>query len=243
MKSIQKSAIAVGVAVLFLFVSACMFCVQALEFDVPVFAMKSVMTVLIDAGHGGVDGGVSGRKTGIKESDVNLAVSLALKDILEDAGFAVVLTRKTEAGLYDTATKGFKKRDMKKRREIILEAKPDLVVSVHQNFYPTGRTRGAQVFYLKKDERAKRLAQKIQKSMNGLYEKEGVKPRTEQFGEYYILECSPYTSVIVECGFLSNLEDEKLLGKQSFQKKLAEAIARGVTAFVEGEAFGGANGA
>ncbi len=238
MKRIKISTFAVGFAALFLFVSAFALCVRTLDFAVPVFALKNEMTILLDAGHGGVDGGVSGRKTGVKESDLNLAITLALQEELTDAGFEVVLTRRTETGLYGTATKGFKKRDMQKRREIILAAKPDLVVSIHQNFYPTGNTRGAQVFYSKKDERAQRLAEKLQASMNGLYEKEGVKPRVKQTGEYYMLECSPYTSVIVECGFLSNLEDEKLLNKQSFQKKLADSIASGITAFVEAESIG-----
>ena len=93
--------------------------------------------VVIDAGHGGIDGGVTGRQTGIKESDVNLAVSFLLKDVFEDAGFSVVLTRKTEHGLASDGGLWTKKADMRKRREIVQNASADLVLSIHQNFLPT----------------------------------------------------------------------------------------------------------
>ena len=103
----------------------------------PVSAVWESLKIVLDAGHGGVDGGVSGSKTGVKESDLNLAFTHSIKDVLEDMGFAVTLTRKTEAGLYGTPTKGFKKRDMQKRKEIIEETEPILVLSIHQNFYPS----------------------------------------------------------------------------------------------------------
>lgn len=81
-------------------------------------------TVCIDAGHGGVDGGVTGVNTGVKESDLNLSVSRLLKEQFENCGITVVMTRKTKDGLYGTATSGFKRRDMEKRREIIEQSKP-----------------------------------------------------------------------------------------------------------------------
>lgn len=103
-------------------------CINALS--VPVFAVTRPMCVVLDAGHGGIDGGVVGRETGVKESDVNLAVTMKLKTVLERAGFDVVLTRKTEAGLYGRGDpKGFKRRDMSKRKEIIEEAKPIVMIS------------------------------------------------------------------------------------------------------------------
>ena len=92
-------------------------------------------TVCIDAGHGGVDGGVTGVNTGVKESDLNLSVSRLLKEHFESCGITVVMTRKTKDGLYGTATSGFKRRDMEKRREIIEQSKPDMVISIHMNKY------------------------------------------------------------------------------------------------------------
>ncbi len=211
------------------FIAAFALCIGALS--VPVFAVTRPMCIVLDAGHGGVDGGVVGRETGVKESDLNLAVTMKLKTVLERAGFDVVLTRKTEAGLYGAATTGFKKRDMQKRKEIIEEAKPVAVISVHQNFYPTRTTRGGQVFYRTGSESGKKLAEGIQNQFNLLYAEESVSPRTAATGDYYMLKCTDYTSVIAECGFLSNRADESLLVAESFQERVAEAIYAGLIGY------------
>ena len=216
-----------------LFVVACSLCVGALRSPVPVFAVKGGASIVLDAGHGGVDGGVSGKNTGVKESDLNLSITLKLREILEDAGFDVTLTRKTEAGLYGAATKGFKKRDMQKRKEIVENAHPAFVVSVHQNFYPSGATRGGQVFFLKGDEDGKAFATAIQESVNALYQTRNVRKRTASAAEYFLLKCAPCPSVIVECGFLSNAEDERLLCDGTWQKKIASAIFSGILAYLE----------
>jgi N-acetylmuramoyl-L-alanine amidase len=196
------------------------------------------MCVVLDAGHGGIDGGVVGRETGVKESDVNLAVTMQLKTVLENAGFDVTLTRKTESGLYGAATKGFKKRDMQKRKEIIEEAKPVAMISIHQNFYPTRTSRGGQVFYRDDVEKGENgsnslaLAECIQSRLNLLYAAEGAKERKAATGDYYMLKCTSYTSVIVECGFLSNAADEKLLLSETHRQKLAEAIYAGFAEYL-----------
>ena len=103
-------------------------------------------TVVIDAGHGGIDGGVVG-VDGVKESALNLAYSKTLGEIFERAGFNVVYTRKNEGGLYGLATNGFKLRDMKERKRIIEEAQPDLMISVHMNKFSASYRSGPQVFY------------------------------------------------------------------------------------------------
>ena len=116
------------------FITACSLCVFTLNSSQPVSAFESEgLKVVIDAGHGGIDGGVSGVGTGAKESDINLQIALKLHEKCTDSGFSSVLTRKTQEGLYGVATKGFKKRDMERRKEIILEEKPSLVLSVHQH--------------------------------------------------------------------------------------------------------------
>lgn len=190
------------------------------------------LKILIDAGHGGIDGGVTGRKTGAKESDLNLAISLRMHDELTDRGYATVLTRKTEAGLYDTTAKGFKRRDMQKRKAIVEEEKPAFLVSVHQNFYPSKTTRGAQVFYEKGNEKSRAFALALQNSLNALYGKQGVKARKATGGDFFILKCTENPSVIVECGFLSNADDEALLTTPAWQKKLAVAIADGLADYL-----------
>ncbi len=215
------------------FVWAVGLCLQALA-TTPVSAFsKGEMRVVVDAGHGGVDSGVSGTKTKVKESDVNLAIAMELKECLEEAGFAVTLTRKTEAGLYDTTAKGFKKRDMQRRKEIIEEAAPALLISIHQNRYPSQKVRGGQVFYAKASAEGKELAQTVQGKLNALYAKEGVKGRKITPAEYFMLRCASCPSVIVECGFLSNEEDERLLQSPIFQREIAKSITAGTLAYFE----------
>jgi len=194
------------------------------------------LTVVIDAGHGGIDGGVTGKTSGVKESDVNLAVSRFLQEKLEDAGLNVVQTRKTEAGLYGTTAPGYKKRDMKKRAEIIEEAAPALVISVHQNSYPLSTRRGGQVFFREDSKRSYALACMIQDSLNNM--EECVKKCNPLAGDYFILNCSEYPSVIVEGGFLTSPEDEALLLTDEYREKLAGAIAQGALAFLSSSANG-----
>lgn len=208
------------------FTLASVLCVSALNAPQPVFATATGTSIVLDAGHGGVDGGVTGRTTGVKESEINLSITYALKTALEDAGFTVTLTRKTDEGLYGAATSGFKKRDMQKRKAIIEEERPAAVVSIHQNYYPSRTVRGGQAFYDPSSETGKRLAEGVQDELNGLYAKEGVKNRVAAKGEYYILSCTAYPSIIVECGFLSNAEDEKLLQSGMFQEELAKGVCR-----------------
>ena len=205
-------------------------CAQVLN-EQPVAAFSNNMRIVVDAGHGGIDGGVCGSVTGVKESDINLDLSFMLKEELSDMGFEVVLTRKTDAGLYDTTAKGFKKRDMQRRKEIIEEAKPALILSIHQNFYPTKSARGGQVFYSKKQEGSQTLAEGIQEGLNALYEGQKVKARKITAAEYFMLECYPAPSVIVECGFLSNRQDEELLCSVAWKKRVAQEIAGGILAY------------
>ena len=232
----KKSFLACAVAVAVLFVSAVGVCVRALFLPQAVFAGESVpIKIVLDAGHGGIDGGVTGVTTGTKESDVNLAITLRLKQTLDDMGFQTVLTRKTEAGLYDTATDGFKRRDMQRRKEIVQNADPALVISVHQNRYPAASVRGAQVFFKRGDVEGERLASLLQEKLNALYQTEKVKGRKHTPSEYFMLSCTQNPSVIVECGFLSSPADEKLLLSPTWQKRLAESIGAGVVAYLADE--------
>lgn len=215
-----------------IFITAVALCVQALSVPQSVSAFsQSGMTVVVDAGHGGIDGGVVGKKTGVKESDINLAIARLLKIELEELGFTVALTRKTQAGLYDTTAKGFKKRDMQKRKEIIQDIQPALVISVHQNYYSSGAYRGGQVFYDGESAQGKAFAAAVQEKINGLYGRENAKPRTEKTGDFFMLKCCENPSILVECGFLSNAKDEALLISEGWQKRLAQAIAAGALAY------------
>ncbi len=186
--------------------------------------------IVLDAGHGGVDGGVNGVKTGVKESELNLSVVKKLEKYLIDAGFRVVLTRSSNAGLYGLATKNLKKKDMEKRKQIILEENPTLVISVHMNKYSLSSRRGAQVFYKAKDENSKILANSIQSCFNSMAE--ATRQSSALTGDYYILNCSNVPSVIAECGFLSNPQDEQLLITDEYQNKIAYNIYKGIVSYL-----------
>ena len=177
-------------------------------------------TVVIDAGHGGMDGGVLGKTTGVKESEINLAIAKSLKHFFERGGYDVVMTRSNNDGLYDTNAKNKKLSDMQTRRDIINKAQPDLVISVHQNYYPLSSVKGAQVFYSESNESSKQIAQSMQNYLNGSLGNE----RIAKSGDYYILTCTEYPAVIAECGFLSNVDEERKLVKAEYQERIAYAI-------------------
>ncbi|MCI8734738.1 MAG: N-acetylmuramoyl-L-alanine amidase [Clostridia bacterium] len=185
--------------------------------------------IVIDAGHGGIDAGVRGVKTDVKESDLNLAISKKLKGYFEGAGFKAVLTRSDNGGLYGLSTSGFKMRDMKKRKQIIEENSADMVISIHQNKCPIPSRRGGTVFFDKGRENGKRLAESIQNSLNGM--EECASKNEALAGDYYMLKCTENPSVIVECGFLSNTEDEKLLISEDYQSRLAYAVFKGAVSY------------
>ena len=185
--------------------------------------------IVIDAGHGGIDAGVLGVNTKIKESDINLAIAKQLKGYFAEAGFKVVMTRSTNGGLYGAPTNGFKMRDMKKRRQIIEECGADMVISVHQNSCPLASRRGGQTFFDKNSESGRLLAECIQRSLNEM--PECVKQSNALVGDYFMLKCTESPSVIVECGFLTNGEDEKLLSTSSYQKSVAYAIFKGAVGY------------
>lgn len=190
---------------------------------------KYPLNVVIDAGHGGIDGGAVGYSGKTCESDINLCIALYLENYFKAAEIGVVMTRKDKNGLYGSKEEGFKKRDMLKRKEIIENSGADLVISIHLNKYPTTSRKGAQAFFREDSEYGKLAANKIQEQLNkniNLHRAfEALK------GDYYLLNCSGIPSVIVECGFLSNPEEEKLLALGEYQDKLAYNIFAGAISY------------
>ena len=225
----KKALFAICTAVAVGFIAAVGLCVKTLrDTGVETVGQTGNNRIVLDAGHGGIDGGVSGCESGTKESELNLAIVYRLKPLLEDIGFEVILTRKTESGLYGAATDGFKKRDMAKRREIIQDVNPALVISVHQNRYSSKNVRGGQVFYRRGDENGARFAEGVQCRLNDLYAEKNVNPRKIVGAELFMLECTTAPSILVECGFLSSPLDDALLNTKGWQIRLAESIAGGV---------------
>lgn len=187
-------------------------------------------TIVLDAGHGGIDGGSEGVVSGVKESELNLKVAKKLEKLLNTFGFNVVLTRTNADGLYSQLATNKKQDDMKKRKEIIQKSKPNMVVSIHMNSFPNKYERGAQVFYQVGEETSKQLAQTIQNEMI----KNLVEAREFcNHSDLYILQCTKNPSVVVEGGFLSNPEEEALLITDEYQEKLAYSVFCGILKFFE----------
>lgn len=186
---------------------------------------KQIVKVVIDPGHGGNDPGGIG-VSGVLEKDVNLSVALFLKENLEQQGIEVVMTRETDQGLYSETAKNKKKEDLARRIQIIEESRPDFVLCIHQNIFTDAKYSGAQVFYYEKSEEGAKLASAIQDQLIA-----GVDPSNNRVPKsnmnYYMLKQSPVPIVIVECGFLSNIEEEAKLGTLEYQRDLAWNIYLG----------------
>ncbi len=187
-------------------------------------------TIVLDAGHGARDAGCSGVNTGAEEKTINLEIVKKLKTMLKDFGFNVVLTREDDSALYDENAESYKLSDMEKRVEIINQAKPDFVISIHCNSYPNSHQRGAQAFYQEKDESSQVLASAIQEC---LLTQIDTARNEANFGDYYILNQSPCSAVLIECGYLTNPEDETLLLSSDYQQKIAYSITCGLMKFFD----------
>ena len=188
-------------------------------------------TVVLDSGHGGFDPGKES-SDGILEKHINLAIAERLKELLEKEGIRVVMTRTDDNGLYTESDSNKKIADMKKRCAIIDAAKADIVVSIHQNSYQSPEVKGAQVFYYSESEKGKKLAEVLQKSLI-----ENADPENHRMAKantsYYILKNTSAPTVIVECGFLSNPEEERLLNTAQYQEKLVDALQKGICEYLE----------
>ena len=189
-------------------------------------------TVVIDAGHGGVDSGVVGSVSGVKEADLNLTVANLLYKSFYAHGDRCVLTRKSGLGLYGVLGTGFKQRDLSKRVEITKSVGADIFISIHMNKFSDTTRRGAQVFYKTDCPKSKALAECIQDQLNGL--DESTRFFAPLSGDYYVLNFSPCEAVIVECGFLSNPQEESLLLSPDYQQRMVDAIFYGVILYRQG---------
>ena len=189
--------------------------------------------ICLDPGHGGYDGGARARDSGIWEKGINLSVAQKTAAVMEDLGARVVLTRTADYALCDEekpkdTTK--KRQDMERRIQLIKDEGCTMVISIHMNEFRSRSQAGPQVFYRKGKDEGRLLAGIMQQAMiQGLSPKHR---RVAQSGDFFILTLD-IPSVLVECGFISNPEEEKLLLTQEYQQKIAKAIAAGAVEYVQ----------
>lgn len=187
-------------------------------------------TVAVDPGHGGYDGGARAHDSGVWEKELTLSIALALEKELSARGAAVILTRTEDICLSeDGSGKARKRADLQKRLDLAGEAGADVFLSIHLNEYRSRLESGPQVFYQKGADAGRLLAGCIQESLVAQLQPSRV--RKANAGDYYVLRNGALPSALVECGFLSNAEEEKKLLSKAYQQQIAAAIANGVETY------------
>lgn len=182
--------------------------------------------VWIDPGHGGADPGKVGAGD-VLEKDINLQISLLLKEELENRGIRVLMTRTKDEDLAEEGAGERKLSDLSNRCKMMNESQAALTICIHQNSYPDPDVAGAQVFYCSGSEMGQQVAGYIQDSLKECVDPDN-KREIKENNSYYMLKNTGIPVVIVECGFLSNPEETELLTDPDYQEQIAEAVALGV---------------
>ena len=205
--------------------------------DVMEYMPVANKTIVLDAGHGGIDPGAMNKDKTILEKDVNLEITKKLRDLLESSGATVIMTRDRDVSLYqedgNKTTRQKYNENLKNRKKIINESNADIFVSIHLNAFEQSKYYGAQTFYPKGKEDGKELAQFIQDELKRVVDQDNdrkIKPRDD----IYLLKNATMPSDLIECGFLSNEKESQLLADSKYQDKIAWAIYVGIQKYLSG---------
>lgn len=219
--------------------SLILFGVQTIEafgivaFHADFFEKKA--TIVVDAGHGGEDGGAVG-VNGLVEKDINLAIALALAENLKANNFQVILVRDGDYSVGDQSLSTVaerKRSDTKNRVRLVEETGECLLVSIHQNQFSQSQHNGAQMFYSPNNPESAQLAECIRESVVSSLQPDNTRQNKEAGEEIYLLTHCQVPAVLVECGFLSNPEEANLLSQEAYQQDMAAAIYNGIVSFLE----------
>ena len=231
--SVSALALLAASAVLFAAISADAVRLVTANLD----KQNSLPTVILDAGHGGEDGGAVGIN-GVLEKDINLSITLKTAKILADNGLSVKLIRDTDVSVGDhsLSTVAERKRsDIKSRVQAVNATENCILVSIHQNKFEQSQYSGAQMFYSPNDPGSALLAECIRCEVVSRIQPENHRENKSAESGIYLLKNVHVPAVIVECGFLSNPEEAALLAEPSYQDKMAEAVAAGIVRYLGAE--------
>lgn len=195
--------------------------------------VKERQVIILDAGHGGFDGGAVA-PDGTVEKDINLKIALTLQEFLKQSGFQVIMTRESDVSTDDVETDKIatrKKSDLKNRLGLMKDNPDAIFVSIHLNKFTTSAANGSQVFYSAEREESKVLGDCIQRSIVRLLQPENTRVNKQATSSTYLLYNATIPAVLVECGFLSNSAELKRLKDEEYQKKMAFSIFCGITSF------------
>lgn len=185
--------------------------------------------IIVDPGHGGFDPGKPGI-AGLDEKDLNLKIALLLRNYLENAGAVVIMTRTTDDDVDGMDGVKHKSTDMVQRKK--LSEGGDILVSIHQNSFTQASVHGAQTFYNSKSEEGEALAKSIQKSIKEIADIDN-RREAKSNTNYYVLKATQLPAVIIECGFLTNPEEERKLNNDAYQNRMALGIYLGILRYYE----------
>ena len=227
---LDKKRILVVTLLVAISVFAFTFQTAKLEKTVPTVSLPiSNKVIVVDAGHGVPDEGAQS-SNGTTEAETNLKIALKLQSLLEQSGSTVILTRSDENAIYDLDSKTLKQKkisDIHNRVKIGNESSADLFISIHLNKIPQNQYWGWQCFYKEGNEQSMKLAKSLQENLNEAIQKEN-KRVAMKLDNVYIMKHVEIPISIVECGFLSNPEEEQLLLTDEYQDKLAWGIYNGI---------------
>ncbi len=209
--------------------------IPSLNFELPLPTDTDMgnVTIVIDAGHGGEDGGCEGN--GLVEKDLNLDISMRLASLLREAGVNVVMTRDTDILLYDKNSdyEGKKKvQDVRRRLEIATEQENAVLVSIHMNYFAETKYSGLQVWYSKNDSRSRILASLIQTEVKTTLQPNNKRSIKESTSSIFLLNNATFPAVLVECGFLSNTDEARALGDAEYRQALAKSIFEAIMKYI-----------
>lgn len=201
---------------------------------IPVDADSQFPTIIIDAGHGGIDSGcvsINGRE----EKDINLSILLKLREMLNAAGFDTIVTRDTDKSIHDIGVQGLgnqKKSDMDNRLKIINSQDNAIFISIHQNQFTDSRYYGAQMFYPEESVQSQRLAEILQRNFASKLQPENEREIKPVRDEIYLLHNAKCPAVMAECGFLSNQAEADKLESYEYQSLVAFSLFSGICEYL-----------
>lgn len=190
-------------------------------------------TVIVDAGHGGPDGGTSAAD-GTLEKDINLQIATKLNEMLKAMGIETVMIRDTDVSIHNDGADTIRQKkisDLKNRLNIINNAENAIFVSIHQNHFSDSKYSGTQVFYSKNNPLSDSLADSIRHSVISYLQTDNTREIKQSGTEIYLLHHAQIPAVMVECGFLSNINETENLKNEEYQRKIAFLIAVGIVDF------------
>lgn len=227
---IRRKNLFIAAALLTMVIFTFIFFNDILDSSRAVFFPMTNRAVFIDAGHGGRDPGAVGRQ-GENEDRINLEIALRLKRLVEEGGGIAILTRDGDYGLYSPEAPNKKRDDLQKRKAIADQSDSCVNIIIHLNSFSQSRYYGAQTFYHRGSEESKRLAVILQEELRRVLDRDNYRqPKADD--DIYLLKDNQAPTVLVECGFLSNPEEERLLNEERYKEKVAFGIYSGIVRYL-----------